>query len=223
MKDALTTGDVAKYCGVNFRTIIRWIEKGYLDAYKLPGRGDNRIPVASFVAFLRSNNMPVPEEFKDVEASDANTDTKNKSVNDGSDIAAKPNETSASSNSDKPEKPKVLIIEDEALMAKSIERVVRRAGYEVALAANGIEAGIMLERFKPDLITLDLQMPGMSGFEVLEALKANQSYQDIKVLVVSAATKVKLLEVMELGVDGVLEKPFKSEDLLARVLEIKPI
>lgn len=223
MKDALTTGDVAKYCGVNFRTIIRWIEKGYLDAYKLPGRGDNRIPVASFVAFLRSNNMPVPEEFKDVEASEANTDTKNQSVNDGSDIAAKPNETSASSNSDKPEKPKVLIIEDEALMAKSIERVIRRAGYEVALAANGIEAGIMLERFKPDLITLDLQMPGMSGFEVLEALKANQSYQDIKVLVVSAATKVKLLEVMELGVDGVLEKPFKSEDLLARVQEIKPI
>lgn len=223
MKDALTTGDVAKYCGVNFRTIIRWIEKGYLDAYKLPGRGDNRIPVASFVAFLRSNNMPVPEEFKDVEASEANTDTKSQSVNDGSDIAAKPNETSASSNSDKPEKPKVLIIEDEALMAKSIERVIRRAGYEVALAANGIEAGIMLERFKPDLITLDLQMPGMSGFEVLEALKANQSYQDIKVLVVSAATKVKLLEVMELGVDGVLEKPFKSEDLLARVQEIKPI
>lgn len=223
MKDALTTGDVAKYCGVNFRTIIRWIEKGYLDAYKLPGRGDNRIPVASFVAFLRSNNMPVPEEFKDVEASEANTDTKNQSVNDGSDIAAKPNETSASSNSDKPEKPKVLIIEDEALMAKSIERVIRRAGYEVALAANGIEAGIMLERFKPDLITLDLQMPGMSGFEVLEVLKANQSYQDIKVLVVSAATKVKLLEVMELGVDGVLEKPFKSEDLLARVQEIKPI
>lgn len=223
MKDALTTGDVAKYCGVNFRTIIRWIEKGYLDAYKLPGRGDNRIPVASFVAFLRSNNMPVPEEFKDVEASEANSDTKNQSVNDGSDIAAKPNETSASSNSDKPEKPKVLIIEDEALMAKSIERVIRRAGYEVALAANGIEAGIMLERFKPDLITLDLQMPGMSGFEVLEALKANQSYQDIKVLVVSAATKVKLLEVMELGVDGVLEKPFKSEDLLARVQEIKPI
>ena len=62
-KQALTTGEVAKYCGVNFRTVIRWIERGHLDAYKLPGRGDNRIPVASFVSFLQNNNMPVPDEL----------------------------------------------------------------------------------------------------------------------------------------------------------------
>ncbi|MAE34484.1 MAG: hypothetical protein CMH97_04380 [Oceanospirillaceae bacterium] len=62
-KQALTTGEVAKYCGVNFRTVIRWIERGHLDAYKLPGRGDNRIPVESFVDFLNNNNMPVPEEL----------------------------------------------------------------------------------------------------------------------------------------------------------------
>ncbi len=62
-KQALTTGEVAKYCGVNFRTVIRWIERGHLDAYKLPGRGDNRIPVPSFVQFLQSNNMPVPDEL----------------------------------------------------------------------------------------------------------------------------------------------------------------
>ena len=62
-KQALTTGEVAKYCGVNFRTVIRWIERGHLDAYKLPGRGDNRIPVESFVDFLNNNNMPIPEEL----------------------------------------------------------------------------------------------------------------------------------------------------------------
>lgn len=62
-KQALTTGEVAKYCGVNFRTVIRWIERGHLDAYKLPGRGDNRIPVESFVSFLKGNNMPVPEDL----------------------------------------------------------------------------------------------------------------------------------------------------------------
>tara|TARA_B100001250_G_scaffold366750_2_gene348340 strand:- start:1051 stop:1602 length:552 start_codon:yes stop_codon:yes gene_type:complete len=64
-KQALTTGEVAKYCGVNFRTVIRWIERGHLDAYKLPGRGDNRIPVESFVDFLTSNNMPVPDELNE--------------------------------------------------------------------------------------------------------------------------------------------------------------
>lgn len=62
-KQALTTGEAAKYCGVNFRTVIRWIERGHLDAYKLPGRGDNRIPVETFVDFLRQNDMPVPDEL----------------------------------------------------------------------------------------------------------------------------------------------------------------
>lgn len=63
MKQTLTTGEVAKYCGVNFRTVIRWIERGHLEAYKLPGRGDNRIPIESFITFLKENNIPVPEEL----------------------------------------------------------------------------------------------------------------------------------------------------------------
>lgn len=60
-KPTLTTGEVAKFCGVNFRTVIRWIERGHLEAYKLPGRGDNRIPLENFLAFLEANEMPVPE------------------------------------------------------------------------------------------------------------------------------------------------------------------
>lgn len=59
----LTTGEAARYCGVNFRTVIRWIERGQLKAYKLPGRGDHRICVEDFVGFLRDNAMPVPTEL----------------------------------------------------------------------------------------------------------------------------------------------------------------
>ncbi|HEY8568930.1 response regulator [Microbulbifer sp.] len=59
----LTTGEAARYCGVNFRTVIRWIERGQLKAYKLPGRGDHRICVEDFVGFLRDNAMPVPAEL----------------------------------------------------------------------------------------------------------------------------------------------------------------
>ncbi|WP_237068574.1 response regulator [Microbulbifer guangxiensis] len=59
----LTTGEAARYCGVNFRTVIRWIERGQLKAYKLPGRGDHRICVEDFVGFLRDNGMPVPAEL----------------------------------------------------------------------------------------------------------------------------------------------------------------
>jgi len=201
MKDALTTGEVAKYCGVNFRTVIRWIEKGYIDAYKLPGRGDNRVPIDALVSFMNKNNMPIPAALVEVPVEGLSHE--NPVVPHG--------------------KPRVLIIEDEDLMAKSMTRTIKRAGYDVQVASNGIEAGIQLERYRPAMITLDLQMPGMSGFEVLEAIRANDGYQDIKVLVVSAATKLKVLEVMELGVDGVLEKPFKSEALVEKILTLLPI
>ncbi|TQV87594.1 response regulator [Aliikangiella coralliicola] len=61
-----TTGEIAKICGVNFRTVIRWIEKGYIEAYKLPGRGDNRVTEDSLVKFLKNNNMPIPSEIETV-------------------------------------------------------------------------------------------------------------------------------------------------------------
>jgi len=63
-KSVLTTGEVAKHCAVHFRTVLRWIERGQLRAYKLPGRGDNRIRIEDFLEFLTENNMPVPEEFQ---------------------------------------------------------------------------------------------------------------------------------------------------------------
>jgi len=64
-KHVLTTGEVAKYCGVNFRTVIRWIERGHLKAYQLPGRGDNRIEIEDFIEFLKQNKMPIPAVFQE--------------------------------------------------------------------------------------------------------------------------------------------------------------
>ena len=63
-KRNLTTGDIAALCGVNFRTVIRWIQRGHLKAYQLPGRGDNRVQVADFIDFLNENEMPIPEELQ---------------------------------------------------------------------------------------------------------------------------------------------------------------
>ncbi len=59
----LTTGDVAKFCGVTYRTVLRWIERGTLVAYQLPGRGDHRVRLADFLNFLSTNKLPIPEEF----------------------------------------------------------------------------------------------------------------------------------------------------------------
>ncbi len=63
-KRNLTTGDIAKLCGVNFRTVIRWIQRGHLKAFQLPGRGDNRVQIHDFLQFLRDNDMPIPEELQ---------------------------------------------------------------------------------------------------------------------------------------------------------------
>jgi len=63
-REVLTTTEVGKYCGVNFRTVIRWIERGHLKAYRLPGRGDHRIEIHDFLEFLKSNQIPVPPEFQ---------------------------------------------------------------------------------------------------------------------------------------------------------------
>ena len=64
-KRTLTTGEVASYCNVSFTTVIRWIKAGRLKGYQLPGRGDRRIQVPDFLAFLRENGLPVPPAFED--------------------------------------------------------------------------------------------------------------------------------------------------------------
>ena len=59
-----TTGEAAKICNVNFRTIGRGIERGYLEGYSLPGRGDKRITEDALRSFLVKNNMPIPKELE---------------------------------------------------------------------------------------------------------------------------------------------------------------
>ncbi|MCV6615891.1 MAG: response regulator [Cellvibrionaceae bacterium] len=178
----LTTGEAAKYCGVNFRTVIRWIERGRLEAYKLPGRGDHRIRVEDFLNFLETNAMPVPDELRPADA-----------------------------------EPKVLVVEDQLEMASAMRRVLRRGGYEVEVAADGFAAGLMLAQYHPTLITLDIKMPGMDGYEVLKLMRDQPKYKNVRVLVVSAETPDGMQKALEFGADDILSKPFDNQDLLDKV------
>ena len=76
--DTLTTTEVADYCGVHFRTVIRWINKGILIGFKLPGRGDNRVLVQDLANFMITNEIPIPDELLERLAEQQNND-KNKS------------------------------------------------------------------------------------------------------------------------------------------------
>lgn len=61
MSEVLTTREAARLCGVSFRTVIRWIERGLLQSYRLPGRGDHRVPVEELQRFMRENRIPAAE------------------------------------------------------------------------------------------------------------------------------------------------------------------
>jgi len=61
----LSTGEIAKLCDVNLRTVIRWIERGALKGFKLPGRGNNRVRVEDFLAFLVEHEIPIPAELQE--------------------------------------------------------------------------------------------------------------------------------------------------------------
>jgi excisionase family DNA binding protein len=180
---SLTTGDIAEYCDVNLRTVIRWIDKKSLKGYKLPGRGNNRVTVADFVWFLKENNMPIPSEFV-------------------------------------PNNKTVLIVEDDNDMGSAIKRVLKNGGYECDTATNGFLAGSKLMQNKPALMTLDLSMPGLNGFELLKHLKIEQQFTGLKILIISALKQERLDAALALGANAVLSKPFKNNELLNLVNEL---
>lgn len=177
---SLTTGDIAKYCDVNLRTVIRWIERGSLKAYKLPGRGNNRILLEDFLTFLDAHNMPVPEEF-----SGNNTN--------------------------------ILICDDELPFARSIQRQLNMAGYTTLIAQDGFQAGMLLSSYMPKLMTLDLSMPGLNGFDVLRIVKQQKDLENVKILVISALPEAELERAKEAGADAYLAKPYEQDVLLKTV------
>lgn len=183
MNKTLTTGDIAKYCQVNFRTVIRWIERGLLKAHKLPGRGDNRVKPEDFVAFLQANDMPVPDELA---------------------VISK----------------RILIVEDDPVIAKLIEKVLNKEGYDTRIAPSGFHAGIEVSEFSPALVTLDLNIPGLGGLDVLKYMRNTPALSHIKVLVVSGLPREDLDKALEFGANDIMTKPIKPATLLAKVTEL---
>ncbi|MBU2977276.1 response regulator [Alteromonas sp. C1M14] len=173
----LTSGEIATYCDVNLRTVIRWLESGKLKGFKLPGRGNNRVLVDDFIAFLEQHGMPIPPQLQH----EAN--------------------------------PCILIVDDELPVAKSIQRIARRAGYETLIATGGFQAGIMLSQHNPRVITLDLSMPGMDGYSVIQFTREQAKYLGVKIIVISALDNCSLERALEVGADAVLQKPFDNHAL----------
>ena len=112
---------------------------------------------------------------------------------------------------------RILVVEDEPDINNLLARILREEDYKVLQAFSGTEAQMVTEREMPDLILLDLMLPGMSGEELLQDLRENRK-SHIPVIVISAKglleDKVSLLK---MGADDYITKPFEPEEVAARV------
>jgi DNA-binding response OmpR family regulator len=113
---------------------------------------------------------------------------------------------------------KVLVVDDEARTLRLMEAMLVPAGYQVILAENGTEAITKAMLSSPDVILLDVMMPGKDGFEVASNLRANERTKDIPIVMVTALGEVKdRVKALESGADDFLTKPVDKTELLTRV------
>jgi two-component system, OmpR family, alkaline phosphatase synthesis response regulator PhoP len=116
---------------------------------------------------------------------------------------------------------RVLICDDEPYIVESVSYVVRKAGFDVLTAEDGEQALEAAHREKPDLVFLDIMMPGLSGDEVCRRLKADPSTRDTHVVILTARGQEEdERRAMEMGADEFMTKPFSPRKLRARILEL---
>lgn len=116
---------------------------------------------------------------------------------------------------------KILACDDEKHIVRLVQVNLERAGYQVVTANDGKEALQKVEEEVPDLVVLDVMMPYMDGFEVLQNLRRNPSTRDIPVIMLTAkAQDADVFKGWQSGVDCYLTKPFNPMELLSFVKRI---
>jgi two-component system, cell cycle response regulator len=115
-------------------------------------------------------------------------------------------------------RPTILVADDEAINRALIQRRLEREGYRVLTARDGGEAVRVAREELPDLVILDVMMPGMDGLDACRALKEDERTRDIPVIFLSARDETEMkVSGFDLGADDYISKPFEAAELVARV------
>jgi len=115
-------------------------------------------------------------------------------------------------------KKKVLAIDDENDILLIIKSALHEEGYDVVTANNGYDGLALAEDASPDLIILDILMPEMDGFEVLQQLRENEKTARIPIVILTGmSSKDKIREALNKGIDYYIVKPFEYQDLVSKV------
>ena len=114
--------------------------------------------------------------------------------------------------------PKVLVVDDEPNIVLSLEFLMQRAGFEVVTAEDGEQALAIVADQAPDLVLLDISLPGISGFDVLEQLRADQAHARLPIVMLTAhGREVEREKGLALGADDYITKPFSTQALVDKV------
>ncbi|AVZ03763.1 Hpt domain-containing protein [Acinetobacter pittii] len=112
----------------------------------------------------------------------------------------------------------IMIVDDSVTVRKVTSRLLERQGYDVVTAKDGVDAIEQLENIKPDLMLLDIEMPRMDGFEVLNLVRHHDMHQYMPIIMITSRTGEKHRErAFSLGVSQYMGKPFQEEDLLHNI------
>ncbi len=121
---------------------------------------------------------------------------------------------------------KILVVDDDPFNVEILEEILDDEGYDSRSASSGEEALATMREFRPDLVLLDIMMPGLDGFEICQKIRADPENRHAKILLVSGKAMLKdRLKAYEVGADDHVAKPFEHAELAAKIrvfLRLKP-
>ncbi len=112
-------------------------------------------------------------------------------------------------------KTRILVVDDEQYIRKLVERTLQDAGYSVSLALDGNSALAMLAESEPDLVLLDIKMPGIDGYQVLKRIRETSNIPVMMLTAVRGEAEVE--KSLNLGADDFITKPFSSRVMVSRI------
>lgn len=116
---------------------------------------------------------------------------------------------------------KILIVEDEPNIIAPLQFLMERNGFQVAVASTGEDAMASVLSFIPDLILLDITLPGIDGFEVCQAVRNIPEQQHTKIIFLSAMGRdMDIAKGMAIGADAYVTKPFSNADVVKKVKDL---
>ena len=112
---------------------------------------------------------------------------------------------------------KILVVDDQPMNVKLLASILEVKGYEVATSESGADALLKMKANPPDIVLLDVMMPGMNGYEVCQAVRADPQLRALPIVLVTALDPSERVKGLEAGADDFLTKPINQSELLARV------